>query len=66
MKPRTYLLIVPIFLIVAFVVLRFCQSKPTGPVVARKFRSLTDAVQSVTTEPIIRIDRVDAETRMMV
>jgi hypothetical protein len=66
MKARTYLFIIPMLLIVAFVVFRFCKSKPTGPVTPREFRSLTNAVQSVTIEPIVRIDRVDLETRMMV
>jgi hypothetical protein len=35
-------------------------------VTAREFTSLTNAVRSVTADPIIRIDHVDAETLMMV
>jgi hypothetical protein len=67
MKPKTYLFIIPVFLIAAFGILRFCQSRPTGPVTAREFSSLTNAVRSVTTEKIVRVDQVDmAPGRMAV
>jgi hypothetical protein len=67
LKLGGYLLIVLIFLIGAFVILRFCQSKPTGPVTARQFRSLTNAVRSVTAELIVLVGQVDrAPGRMIV
>ncbi len=40
--------------------------KPSGPVTASELSSLTNAARQVTSEPILRIDRVDAEARMMV
>jgi hypothetical protein len=61
MKTRTQLL-----LAAPFVLFLFAGCKPTGPVTASELTSLTNAVQKVTTDAIIRIDHVDAETRMMV
>jgi hypothetical protein len=40
--------------------------KPSGPVTASEMSSLTNATRKVTSDPILRIDHVDAETRMMV
>ena len=40
-------------------------SKHSGPATAQELVALTNAVRIVTTDPIIRIDQVDAEGRMM-
>jgi len=66
MKLLRIIMIVLIFLIAAFGILRFCQSRPTGAYSPREFRSLTNAVQSLTADHIFRIDRVDEDSQVMV
>jgi outer membrane biogenesis lipoprotein LolB len=61
MKTRT-----PLLLVAPVTLLMLVGCKPTGPVTARELTALTNAVQKVTTNAIIRIDHVDAETRMAV
>ena len=41
-------------------------SKHGGSATAQELEALTNAVRSVTADPIIRIDRLDTEGRMMV
>lgn len=61
MKPRTQLLLAASVILPLLV-----GCKPTGPVTEREFRSLTNAVQRVTSDPIYRIDRGDGENLMTV
>ena len=66
MKLLKIIIIVLIFLVAAFGILRFCQSRPTGPYSPREFRSLTNTVRKITTDPIFRVDRVDEDSHVMV
>jgi hypothetical protein len=53
-------------LIVAYIALSFYRSKPTGPVTAGELTSLTNIVQGITSEPILRIEEVAKRRLFMV